>query len=529
MNEDLHVPATARTRHIYMPGKTQSGKSTLLANQILADINFGRGVCVMDAKTDLVTKVLEWIPEHRKDDVIYIDRDISIALDFMSYQAEHEKEKIIDEIEFFYSKNISPESMPNIRSNLDNVVNALLYYNENPGFKDGGALDPLRKATFLDIYYFLMDADRRKEIVDGIIDEELREYWKTPDNLPKGEDLRRLTSRMTKFKNSPRLRKIFDVPNPKLNIAEAIKERKIILVELGDLTSTQITFATLLLSKIRQAFDRNMSMKIPDEERIPFYLYCDEFHLFQTSDFADMLSRAGGLNLCLTLANQYPSQVKTAGLWDAIYKNVHTYFLFQLDPEDTARFKPYFPPPVFKPDRSRERRRLMDEYNDVHEKIKEFESLKPTSSYQYPVPRYTESEANAIMKQSERLYEQRRRIKKQIKRIDEEVETTEIVPDFVSELLRMPQGQAIYIPIDGTGQKVATPPPLPTHNPDSCAQYIKDTSEHNYACQTVDRLYHQRNASSSTGSSSEKDGGGPNKTTDVPSDKNKAKGARTPR
>jgi len=171
----------------------------------------------------------------------------------------------------------------------------------------------------------------------------------------------------------------------------------------------------------------------------------------------------------------------------------------------------------------------MDEYNDVHEKIKEFESLKPTSSYQYPVPRYTESEANAIMKQSERLYEQRRRIKKQIKRIDEEVETTEIVPDFVSELLRMPQGQAIYIPIDGTGQKVATPPPLPTHNPDSCAQYIKDTSEHNYACQTVDRLYHQRNASSSTGSSSEKDGGGPNKTTDVPSDKNKAKGARTPR
>ena len=103
MNEDLHVPATARTRHIYMPGKTQSGKSTLLANQILADINFGRGVCVMDAKTDLVTKVLEWIPEHRKDDVIYIDRDVSIAIDFMSYQAEHEKEKIIDKIEFFYS------------------------------------------------------------------------------------------------------------------------------------------------------------------------------------------------------------------------------------------------------------------------------------------------------------------------------------------------------------------------------------------------------------------------------------------
>ncbi len=114
-----------------------------------------------------------------------------------------------------------------------------------------------------------------------------------------------------------------------------------------------------------------------------------------------------------------------------------------------------------------------------------------------------------MMNQADRLYERRDKIKKQIKRIDEEVETTEIVPDYVSELLRMPQGQAIYIPIDGTGQKVATPPPLPTHNPDSCAQYIKDASEHNYACETVDRLYHRKNASDSNGARTETKDGGP--------------------
>src|SRR6202022_2175352 len=117
--------------------------------------------------------------------------------------------------------------------------------------------------------------------------------------LPRGIDREHLLTRLTEFVNNDNLIAIFDAPNPKFNVARAIKERKIILVKLGDITSSQSIYATLLLAKIRQAMDRNSDVKDPDI--IPFFLYCDEFQKFQTSDFPDMLSRAGGLGLALTL------------------------------------------------------------------------------------------------------------------------------------------------------------------------------------------------------------------------------------
>jgi hypothetical protein len=192
----------------------------------------------------------------------------------------------------------------------------------------------MRKATFLDIYYFLEDEDRRDEIRAGLTTQKHINYWNNPKNLPTGENRFRIISRLTDFVNSTRLTQIFDAPNPKFNVTEAIKNRQIILVKLGDLTPTQSIYAT--------SFDRNSEVDDPDI--IPFFLYCDEFQKFQTSDFPDLLSRAGGLGLALKLANQYPDQL-TSEIINAILGTTSNFVLFHMSKKNAAHFNGEFPKP----------------------------------------------------------------------------------------------------------------------------------------------------------------------------------------
>ena len=59
--------------HTVLLGPTGAGKSTALAHLALADIHAGRGVLLIDPKTDLVADILARIPEQRRDDVVVID------------------------------------------------------------------------------------------------------------------------------------------------------------------------------------------------------------------------------------------------------------------------------------------------------------------------------------------------------------------------------------------------------------------------------------------------------------------------
>jgi DNA helicase HerA-like ATPase len=62
-----------RRSHLYMLGKTGTGKSTLLANMIRQDINAGEGLAVLDPHGELVAQALESVPEWRKPDLIHFN------------------------------------------------------------------------------------------------------------------------------------------------------------------------------------------------------------------------------------------------------------------------------------------------------------------------------------------------------------------------------------------------------------------------------------------------------------------------
>ena len=72
-----------RRGHMYVIGKTGAGKSTLIQNMIVSDINDGNGVGLIDPHGDLAGEVLNHIPDKRVNDVIYFSpADIAYPVAF---------------------------------------------------------------------------------------------------------------------------------------------------------------------------------------------------------------------------------------------------------------------------------------------------------------------------------------------------------------------------------------------------------------------------------------------------------------
>jgi hypothetical protein len=314
---EFHLPDQARTKHVYIAGKTQSGKSTLMLQMAAMQIGAGRGVGVIDPHGDLAHNLLAAIPDHRRDDTIYLDADNPVPIDFLSYEAENDREALVGDTIFLLQR------FAGWGPRMDAILRNLLY-----------TLLEAREVSFLDIYHFLVNEKRRAEILKRVTDEDLLRYWR--DSFPKPDAIEPILSRMTTFVRSPSLNTFMGTPNAQLNIYDIMQDGKVLIVNLvksgresGDL------LGSLIVSKIEQAALRRH--KLPKPERKPFYLYADEFQRFQTASFDHILSEAGKFGICLTMANQFVDQLDPKIL-SSIHGNVSTLMLFRLDERDARHF-----------------------------------------------------------------------------------------------------------------------------------------------------------------------------------------------
>jgi len=324
----IPIPYKIRNQHIYIPGKTRHGKSTLIHRMAYQDIMNGHGVCVIDPKGDLVNSLVHWIPTERVNDCIYIEPHHPIPFDLLDYDPKNTREKdtLIGELKFVITKNLNTDGTPLMNAILNDIIHTLLDANEN-------GLDP--PATFIDIHDFLALKGRRDKIMKYVSSPRYKERW-DEHNFPNPKDRQPTLTRMNGYVTSDYLAKAFGCPKPELNIARAMDEQKILLVNLGGIDEPSKLFATLLIAKIRQAAYRRAS--IPEPLRIPFHLYVDEFEFFQTKDFEEILSVAGGYGLRLTLANQFLGQLDS-NIKDSILGNVGSFIIFCVSQADARDFK----------------------------------------------------------------------------------------------------------------------------------------------------------------------------------------------
>jgi hypothetical protein len=323
------VPYDVRKRHIYVIGKTQHGKSTLLYDIISTDIKNGAGVCVLDPKpsaisTNLAETVLQHIPPDRENDVLFFNAKDPLPLDVMSWETEEERQWVEGDLMKTFMQFLTQKEGDRWPNVLRYIIKTML---------------AIRSTNYLDIYDFCIDEVKRSQLLkrlDPSHHAPLITWWEKYPTLGFPKDtMLPIIIRMTSAVLIPPISKMLGPADRRLNIEDVIRQRKILLVDLSSAGDEVGQFiGILLVSRIQQAVFRRL--------KTPFHLFADEFQNFQTSAFDKILSESASLGLRLTLANQYIGQIDDR-IRQSIFGNVSTFFVFNIDDADTRYFKSKMP------------------------------------------------------------------------------------------------------------------------------------------------------------------------------------------
>lgn len=325
-----------RRAHLYILGKTGTGKSTLLESLMLDDARKGYGFALLDPHGDLLKKIKSRLPASRRDDVI--DFDVSDSKQPYGFNplAHVPKDKrplaASGLIQVF--KHLWKESWgPRLEHILRNSLLTLLDY---------------PNATLSDILKLLSDRNFRKKVIPFITNREVRDFWikefdKYPERL-KIEAISPIQNKVGAFLSHPLLQKILTRPEKPLSLRKIMDERKILLVNLAKGSIGEDT-ANMLGSLLISRFDLAALSRAdtPEEKRQDYTLYLDEFHNFTTQSLILMLSELRKYRLSLVLAHQYLTQIEPS-IKDAILGNAGTIIVFRIGAVDAEVFAREFAP-----------------------------------------------------------------------------------------------------------------------------------------------------------------------------------------
>jgi hypothetical protein len=324
-----------RGRHLYILGQTGVGKSGLLELLTISDIHSPYGFAVIDPHGDYALSVLKRIPASRAKDVIYFnpaDVDFPIAFNPMEVADPKLRSHTVSEL-IGVLKRMFESWGPRLEYILRYSLLALLEYPD---------------ATMLDITRILTDKGFRKDVLTHVTDPVVRNFWNvefaTWNDKFAAEAVAPVLNKVGAFTANPLVRNIIGQPKSSFNIRHIMDERKILIVNLsrGQVGEDNAALlGALLVTKIQLA---SMSRAdVPVGDRIPFYLYVDEFQHFATDSFATILSEARKYALNLTVANQYIAQM-SQDVKDAVFGNVGSMIAFRMGADDARSMQRYFEP-----------------------------------------------------------------------------------------------------------------------------------------------------------------------------------------
>ena len=325
----VYLDSESRLSHTHILGATGVGKSTLLANMILEDINQGLGCALFDPHGDICDDVLKRIPENRVNDVVLIDpSDIDFPIGFNLLEAKTEAQKIVlssDIVSAF--KRHATAWGDTMTSVLQNAVNTIL---EN---EDGGTLIELKR--------FLIEDTFRNSFLKNINDPSLHYYWNNEFPLVK-KRIAPLLTRIDTFLR-PKLVRYMLAQKKGVDIADCLANNKIVLLKLSQgLIGEQNSYllGSLFLAKFNQsALARQNQSR---GERSPYMLYLDEFQNFITPSIERILSGARKYKLGITIAHQELGQIQDTSLLNSVLSNPKIRICFRLGDNDAKRLESGF-------------------------------------------------------------------------------------------------------------------------------------------------------------------------------------------
>lgn len=333
------IKAKDRTRHVYVIGKTGMGKSTLLENMAVQDIQNGEGFAFIDPHGKTAELLLEYIPEHRIKDVIYFapfDLEYPISFNVMEKVDADKRHLVVSGLMSTFKKIWEDAWSARMEYILSNTLLALLEYPE---------------ATLLGVNRMLADKEYRKKVVDNVTDPSVKAFWveefaKYTDRFA-AEATPAIQNKIGQFTSNALIRNMIGQPQSSFDLRKIMDERKILIVNLskGRIGESNANLlGGMLITKLYLAAMSRAD--VPDKvlKTLPnFYLYVDEFQSFANESFADILSEARKYKLNLTIAHQYIEQMEEE-VRAAVFGNVGTMVVFRVGSYDAEVLEKEFAP-----------------------------------------------------------------------------------------------------------------------------------------------------------------------------------------
>ena len=334
-----------RSRHVYVIGKTGVGKSTLLENMAVQDIQSGNGICFLDPHGKTAELLLEYIPEERVKDVLYLapfDMEHPISFNIMEDVGYDKRHLVVSGLMGAFKKIWKDAWSARMEYILSNTLFALLEY---PG------------STLLSVNKMLSDKAFRKKVVDNITDSAVKSFWVDEfanyTERMAAEAVPAIQNKVGQFTSNPLVRNIIGQPNSSFDIRELMDKKKIFIINLskgliGE--SNANLLGSLLITKLYLAAMSRADVSHHDMKDLPdFNFFVDEFQSFANESFAGILSEARKYKLSLHIAHQYIEQMEDE-VKAAVFGNVGTMVTFRVGSYDAEVLEKEFAPTFMQQD-----------------------------------------------------------------------------------------------------------------------------------------------------------------------------------
>lgn len=315
-----------RLSHLYVIGKTGTGKSTLLETLIRQDIEAGRGCLLIDPHGDLVDRIAKSIPAHRKDDCLYVnvpDLNQPFRYNPLRRVPAEQRSLIASGVLEVFKKLFKRDWGTRMEHVLRNTLLALL---EQP------------QATLADVSRLLVDDRFRNLTIKNITNPQVRNFWEHEyegyTGRARNDLIAPILNKVGALLTDIRLQRILTEPGTPLSFRKAMDESKVVLINLAKGSigedSAQLLGGLFMTTLSAAAFSR---VDTPEAKRIPFFVYLDEFQNFATLAMINMASELRKYGIGLNLAHQYLHQLDQE-LRYAVLGNAGTIISFRVGGKD---------------------------------------------------------------------------------------------------------------------------------------------------------------------------------------------------
>jgi hypothetical protein len=387
-----------RRRHLYTIGQTGVGKSNFLQEMAKQDARNGNGFCFIDPHGDAIEDILTAIPKERADDVIIFDpsdTERPFGLNMLEYDESRPEQKtfVINEMIGIFDQlyDLKATGGPMFEQYMRNAMLLIMD-------------DPASGSTLMEISKVLSDENFRKMKIARCKNSIVVDFWTKEAEKAGGEAalanmVPYITSKLTTFISNDMMRPIIAQQKSTIDFKDIMNNKKILLVNLSKGRIGEINARLLGMVIVGKILMSALSrVDIPEDERVDFYLYLDEFQNVTTNSIAQILSEARKYKLVLILAHQFIAQLKEE-ISKAVFGNVGSMVSFRVGPEDAEFLEKQFAPVFSANDLVN-----VDNYNCFARILVNNVLTKPFNMKTYPPTKGDQEVANAFKELSRLKY-----------------------------------------------------------------------------------------------------------------------------